>query len=175
MKGSGHALIGAARWVGDHTYASVWILLAPVAAVGLAINSGADWIAIALFGLAGLSWSGVLMPVAVRHAAVTFAGTVAALSGGTLALILGDTASRSNPKAADETAMLLLALLAAGAAALVGQLKNQVDQRRSERHLSEQLTALSERQSAELAELRADLARLREGLLPRRRAWWSRD
>jgi len=168
-------MLGAVRWVRDHIYASVWIVLAPLAAVGLAFNTGADWIATTLFGLAGLAWSGVLMPVAVRHAAVPFAGTVAALSGGTLALILGDTASRSTPRAADETAILFLALLTAGAAAFVGQLKNHVDQRQSERNLSEQLAALSERQSTELTELRADLARILERHQCQRRPWWSRN
>ena len=161
------------RWMGDHIYASAWIVLAPLATVFLALDTRADWIAVVLFGLAGFSWSGVLMPAAARHAAVPFAGTVAALSGGTLALILGDPSSRSTRQAADEIAILLLAMLAAGAAAFVGQLKNQADQRKSERNLSEQLTALAELHVAQLAELRADVARMLEEQRRGRRSWWS--
>ena len=161
--------------MGDHIYASVWIVLAPLATVFLALDTRADWIAVVLLGLAGFSWSGVLMPAAARHAAVPFAGTVAALSGGTLALILGDpSSSRSTRQAADEMAILLLAMSAAGAAAFVGQLKNQADHRKSERNLSEQLAALAELHAAQLAELRADLARMLEEQRPGRRSWWSR-
>lgn len=165
---------GILRWMGDHIYASVWIVLAPLATVALSLDTRADWVAVVLFGLAGLSWSGVLMPAAVRHAAVPFAGTVAALGGGTLALILGDPSSRTTRQAADEIAILLLAMLAAGAAAFVGQLKNQADQRKSERNVAEQLAALTQLHAAQLAELRADLARMLEEHHRRRRSWWSR-
>lgn len=161
------------RWMRDHIFASVWILLAPLATVGLALDTRADWVAVVLFGLAGLSWSGVLMAAAIRHAAVPIAGTVAALSGGTLALILGDPSSRSTRQAADEIAILLLAMVAAGAAAFFGQIKNQADQRRSERNLSEQLAALAELHAVQLAELRADLARVLDER-QRRRPWWFR-
>jgi hypothetical protein len=61
---------------------------------------------------------------------------------------------------ADEITIVLLSMLAAGAAALIGQIKNQTEQRRSARNLAEQLTTLMELQFALMAQLRSDLEQM---------------
>ncbi len=160
------------RWIGEHTYASTWIVLAPTASVFLAVRSDADWIATTLMGLAGLSWSAVLMPTAVRHAGVNLAGTVAALSGGLLALILGAPGSVTG-QTSSETGILLIALLVAGSAAHLGQLRTQVDQRRTERQADERLAALAERHAAAIEDLRVELVREMQ-MCRCRRPWWRR-
>jgi hypothetical protein len=94
-----------------------------------------------LLVVAGFSWSGVLLPSLIRHSALPLAAATAALSGGLLSLIAGDPTG-SDPSNSGELGLAVWALLTAGSAALLGQWRNQAEQRRSERVLLARIAEL---------------------------------
>ena len=84
MRHVGRCALG---WVDDHTFATGMLLAVPAVMTMVAWKEQADWFTAALAVGAGLCWTGVLLPTAVRQTSVLIAGGVAAICGALVSIM----------------------------------------------------------------------------------------
>src|SRR4051794_37052503 len=107
------------------------MVLVPLCTTWIAWQEKVDWFTFSLAVVAGLAWTGVLLPTPVRHSVVLFSGGMAAVCGALVSITFSYGLEHGGKL--DQTFMTtFLGLVAAGTASMYGRHRNAVEQRASE-------------------------------------------
>lgn len=113
-----------------------------------------------------VSAAGLFLNPAVREVAISTAGATAAVSGALVTLTLGYEPHTTDGAAQGVLAVDLIAFAVSGIAAMAGRYIESRDRQRAEQKRHRDLNQLIERQAADIAGLRAEVALLLSARTP---------